>query len=154
MNLFHLEDVPTTDDPESYFPKIPVGSSLLSPDARALWRGRGGTRGSFWVEPEVYEGEIFIRCDFAGPIPPWLAYQDEGIHGLVRYEVKDFEKFLLENGIAPGQPFRMEFRYSAGTDYSQSLFGEGWEAFDFAVVEVERWSAEKVLEAWENFLKP
>lgn len=105
------------------------------------------------------DGSVWGDLEFAwadvGCGPPqghWLEYRlnCDVFHDAVDGgDPRDVEQWMLQNGLAPGQPFCVELRFSAwrsntpdGDDYDEEVsWGE--------VVDRERWSAERTLDAWE-----
>lgn len=62
---------------------------------------------------------------------------------------EEMENFLLRTGLAPGQKFLTELKFSSHMDY----WGEYDEELDWRVLDVEPWPKEKVLEGWEEYFK-
>ncbi len=63
--------------------------------------------------------------------------------GLSRGE-DDAERFMMENGIAPGQKFMAEILFTTSRDY----WGEYDEHIDGHIMDIEPWTTEQILEAW------
>ena len=86
-------------------------------------------------DPPPYTCALYHELDAVGPI--------EDVLGL-----DDVERFLMENGLAPGQPFYIyaSFWYS-GPDRN----GEYDSDSDFKILDQERWTADQAATAWEAF---
>lgn len=134
----------TSDFPE-------VSHPVLTSDARA-WFFR--QRGWAWFVAEG-DGSVDweVRPDFDGPFPAWFGWVTEGVPWLDVLFGHDVATEMMQKGIAPGQPFRIEFYYACGVDYSQSWMGEGWDEFDWALVEVAPLSREEVADRWAAWLR-
>ena len=61
----------------------------------------------------------------------------------------DTERILLEKGIAPGQRFIAEIMFNSSRDY----WGEYDETLHGRVMDIEPWTPEQVLSAWEDYYR-
>jgi hypothetical protein len=90
-------------------------------------------------------------------VPPdemtWVEHlsQDIGWDEVIARDQRDLAMFLIENGIAPEQPFlvRIHNYQSWQSGYETPEWDEDWEA---DVMQVMRWSPERVIAAWEEWL--
>ncbi len=147
MSLFNLEPVqPHRQD--STFPE--VAHPVLASDARA-WFYR--QRGWAWFIADV-NGSVDwdVRPDFDGPFPVWFGWITEEASWQDRLFGNSAAEMMLQNGIAPGQPFRIAFAWSCGVDYSQCWTGEGWDELEWELVEVEPLDARESARRWEDWL--
>ena len=94
---------------------------------------------------------LTLEIDGHGPTPKSaLACELDAIGPIEEVlDIRDVETFLLQQGIAPGQPFwlwvNIEY-YQSGWEYPE------WDAdVDYAVTSVVPWSRERAAEAWEAF---
>jgi hypothetical protein len=151
MNILSIEIERANPPTESPWP-LPKGQHVvLSPDLRAEWWGRWGTSGRVWcvIDFDADENWFDTYSDFDGEVPEWFANYDGGVTGLLGISLYDKAlEFLLHNGIAPGQAFRIEFKFASGVDYFACLYGEGWDEFHYTVIDREKWSDEQVRNAW------
>lgn len=129
------------------FPDIEPGASLTSPDGRARWDGPCGDRGWMWMLIRATEDGWDFDLDFDGPRPSWVEYLRENLP-------YDLKVMLTKCGAAPGQPFRVEFVFACGEDWVRDWDGpsvyEPWSEFSYTCVEVEPWSEERVVAAWDE----
>jgi hypothetical protein len=136
------------DAPSTGVWPLPKGQHVvLSPDLRAEWWGKWGTSGRLWciIDFDADENWFDVREDCAGATPEWWANYDGGLYGLLCGTFYDEAlEFLLHKGIAPGQPFRLDFEYACGVDCN----GEGWDEFRCTVIDRERWDDKQVRFAW------
>jgi hypothetical protein len=136
------------DEPRTGVWPLPKGQHVvLSPDLRAEWWGKWGTRGSLWciinycVDMDWFDA----YPDFDGEAPEWFQDYDGGMEGLLRIAQYDEAlEFLLHQAIAPGQAFRIEFAFASGVEVT----GEGWDEFRCTVIDRERWDDQRVRFAW------
>ena len=94
-------------------------------------------------------GACVVSYVSVGPFPSWLEYETEmdGWNSLldINYSTTE-ETFLLQEGIAPGQPFKVRFKMP---HYSKDYYGEYDVSYrSCKIVEMQRWSQDKVLRAW------
>jgi hypothetical protein len=124
----------------------------------------GPTSASFWVTTEYNDGELLLVVLSLFPYPYHLSksvnqhgieweIENSGIEdffGIDNYYGVTLADFLLQEGIAPEQPFRVMARVS--------WTGDGvWEEIecykDIEVIGKETWTIEQILEAWDNWIK-
>jgi hypothetical protein len=146
MNLFKeftLEEQPLKE-PEESAVKLPVlyEHSWYSYDACKVRV----------VSNEDWEwGVLGLDLDCEGPpVNHWLSYMFEAVGNL--NEVLDLghshtEKFLIDCGIAPKQPFYLWMSFSTWRDY----WGEYEEEVDWGLAGIVPWSIERAATEWEAF---
>ncbi len=101
----------------------------------------------FACEEEEW-GSFYLEIDCDGPPPNhWLAYMLDCVNLVEMLYMDPVERFIIENGIAPGQPFYLYLTYNCSQDY----FGEIDEEVDYEVTSIVPWDREKVLTEWEAF---
>lgn len=148
---------PAPPDEERGESKLPV--RFISEDS--AWFG---TIGYVWIVTESYDlpGDygIDFHIDSEVPYHPegWLPWEIEGaglpmvITGESGGAFFEYERWMLEHGIAPGQRFfvrldlhawKMETYY--GTEYDYKI--------DMEVLQIEPWPEDRIAEAWINHLK-
>lgn len=101
------------------------------------------------------EGWLSLELSCDGPHPQhWLGFEMDaiGLNELLGFEGTDEakEEFLLQQGIAPGQRFRIEatyHSYQTWTDYGYEYDADT----DWSVINIEPWTVDQIVEAWENY---
>jgi len=95
-----------------------------------------------------------LKLDLDCEPPPynhWLSGEMDAVGDLDDIlgvsEVEGVEQFLLENGIAPGQPFFVQTAFWCHQDY----WGEWDSGVEMEVVDIAKWDPERVAIAWEAF---
>jgi len=126
--------------PTSFYPQ-PVRRS----------RGFGRCTCRVWLRFEWYEGELCLELDSDPPHPDHLltfAMEAYGLSSILNLDDwrKDYdpETFMLQNGIAPEQPFQVEAEYDWSVDY----WGEYDEHWEWEIIAREPWPVGQVLDAW------
>lgn len=89
-----------------------------------------------------------------GEMQDWVAeaIQDVGWESVLdAYKGDEYAGWLIENGIAPGQPFRVEISPSILKSYDGD-YGYDYDLeMDAEVIAVARWSPERVRAAWDRW---
>jgi len=115
------------------------------------WYGRSTCRIRVTTNEDWEWGALGVDFDCGGPPPNhWLAWELDALCRLqevMRLHHSDVERFLLEEGIAPYQPFWIYMTY-------RFYPGDGWEAdpdseVEFEVIGMESWSRDRAATAWE-----
>jgi hypothetical protein len=89
-------------------------------------------------------------CDPA-PHDHWLTYEQDAVGFPDTMGVDPGDRtvqFMMQYGIAPGQPFWVDATYHCSQDY----WGEWDSEVDWDVCGYEMWSLERVCTAWEAYL--
>ena len=124
---------------------------VLTSDARAWFYKQSGWA---WFVAEV-DGVVDweVSIDSCGPFPEWMDWERDSStwQDILFGNSMNMAQELMKLGIAPGQPFKIEFLYSCGVDYSQSYFGEGWSEFDWQLLEVEPLEQSEAAQRWQKW---
>ncbi len=118
----------------------------------------GTTKCWFTAVTEYDQDELYLTlaCDPPHPERHWLSYvmDTSGLDSALGLDFYNEEfmyggmtEWLMRNGIAPEQRFIVEATFSSSRDY----WGEYDEDVDWHVKDIEPWSPERVLEAWERY---
>ena len=125
-------------------------------------------RASLWLVAEVYEKTdiaLTTLSQFPYPFPEdapldWsrmpmhnigCELEAVGLEEILDIDIgiEALDKWLLENGIAPGQPFRIDLKVTwrmAGWEYPEAESDYEWD-----IVGVEYWEPEQVTQAWHDW---
>jgi len=124
----------------------------------------GPDRATLWVTSEFDGGELALFVLSAIPYPygiPEAKFTPQhcldweldniGCSELITgdYKSDSVARWLLENGIAPEQPFRIEFCFSCSKDY---YTGEVDTYSDIEIIEIEYWENKEIEDAWVRYL--
>ena len=132
----------------------------------------GFERATFWMEAEVYKKADISLCSlssFPYPYPEDLPKGSRRIpeHNImlevnaIGWEdifdvdgcssIEGLAKWLLTEGIAPGQPFRVDMTvtYSRGSRWDT----EPETNYEWDIIELEYWEPERVMRAWEDWMQ-
>jgi len=138
------------DEPDRSGPKYFIGERCCyfahNPKAMVAWI-------TFRIDNDDGVLEVELDCDYPHP-DHWLAYwiDHNGLNEVINSGLNETQPFLLwfllDNGIAPGQPFLAEVRFWASTDY----WGEYDEEIEVRVMDVEPWPVKDVEREWRRYL--
>ena len=138
--------------------RVYVDEYLQSSASRGYWAGLARV---WLVGADFGYGYVTFR-DLAsttvlstsiGERPDWLsqAVEDDGWEVVLGCSCDEYAAWLIECGAAPGQPFRVEL--------SMDVTRSGWEyveydvEYDAEVIEVARWSPDRVRSAWDRWAR-
>ena len=117
ISIFKSEELAPYDCGE-YLPK--AEHPILTSDARSLF---WGTVGWSWfvADTEGYsdcDSNWEIEIDSCGPFPKWMDCERDvySWKEILFGHNEDIATQLIKLGIAPGQPFKIEFTYSCGEE--------------------------------------
>lgn len=146
MKFLTIEEA---DPPEPFSPlwRYPKPPSYPVVANRA-WYGGSWVKCWMVVDEDWEWGELQLSMDCGGPPGGhWVEYRQEIDSGAAAWDFdpQDLEQFLMEEGIAPGQPFYAHWTFHAHRDY--------WGEYDEEValqeiLAVEPWDVDKVVAAW------
>lgn len=113
------------------------------------------TRYLIWVEFEGPELNLMELAPDDELRPEWLRYELaenslDFILGIEGIDEEDRMKWLLQEGIAPGQPFLLEVIQPT---YSYGYYGDCDVEYDYDIVKVQPWTPEAVARAFERVLR-
>lgn len=127
-----------------------VDHPVMTEDGRAIWHG---SEGWVWVLPESDGKTFYLTLDAANPQPPWVDWiiESAGLTETLFPDCHDglaLANALLEEGIAPDQPFFIHISFSAGRDS-----WEFWDETDWELLAVEKLPPEEVARRWARWLE-
>ena len=139
------------------------------PDTQWPVVGDGAIYGNMWAKVRLIATEDWewgsLNLEFDGDGPPhdhWLSFELDGLGGLSEVMgldpnasglISDLETYLLQQGIAPGQPFWVEMRYSVERSPEGYLGCVEYDSeVDWGTTMVEPWSTERAASAWEALI--
>jgi hypothetical protein len=135
--------------------------NLFSPDEVRIWMK------SFMDGDDVDFEQMEKGLDLElGQPPEWIRdYEDVGFDHVIKPGpyFPDYDKpwrfthratFLLQEGLAPGQPFLVSFKPPHWYRCGGYEYPEEWDCdYDWSIVKKANWSWQRSVRAWQTFLK-